>query len=146
MSGEAERTSVFILGLGLIGGSLALALTASGHYRVVGCDRDAETLRKALAAGALAGEGTEEALAQAAQWGTRPTGIEKKVHRTHIFTHVQWELTGFYLDCAAQAPQFFWADARELEENLGFPTAYRQFLEEPLASRRKNGYTEATKE
>lgn len=65
MSGEAERTSVFILGLGLIGGSLALALTASGHYRVVGCDRDAETLRKALAAGALAGEGTEEALAQA---------------------------------------------------------------------------------
>ena len=65
MSGEAERTSVFILGVGLIGGSLALALTASGHYRVVGCDRDAETLRKALAAGALAGEGTEEALAQA---------------------------------------------------------------------------------
>ena len=88
----------------------------------------------------------QEALAQAAQWGTRPTGIEKKVHRTHIFTHVQWELTGFYLDCAVQAPQFFWAGARELEENLGLPTAYRQFLEEPLASRRKNGYTEATKE
>ena len=65
MSGEAERTSVFILGLGLIGGSLALALTASGDTRVGGCDRDAETLRKALAAGALAGEGTEEALAQA---------------------------------------------------------------------------------
>ena len=88
----------------------------------------------------------QEALAQAAQWGTRPTGIEKKVHRTHIFTHVQWDLTGFYLDCAVQAPQFFWAGARELEENLGLPTAYRQFLEEPLASRRKNGYTEATKE
>ena len=59
---------------------------------------------------------------------------------------MQWELTGFYLDCAVQAPQFFWAGARELEENLGLPTAYRQFLEEPLASRRKNGYTEATKE
>lgn len=87
----------------------------------------------------------QEALTQAERWRTHPTGIEKMVRRTHIFTHVQWEMTGYYLSCAAQPPDFFWADAQELEENLGLPTAYRQFLEERLASRQKNGYTEDIK-
>ena len=70
-----------------------------------------------------------QALALAAQWGVRPTGIEKSVHRTHIFTHVQWEMTGYYLDCAACGGDFSWAEAQELEERFGLPTAYRQFLE-----------------
>ena len=71
----------------------------------------------------------QQALRQAERWGTHPTGIEKTIHRTHIFTHVQWELTGVYLECTVRTPRFFWADAQEIEENLGLPTAYRQFLE-----------------
>ena len=70
-----------------------------------------------------------QALALAVQWGVRPTGIEKSAHRTHIFTHVQWEMTGYYLDCAVCGGDFTWAAAQELEERFGLPTAYRQFLE-----------------
>lgn len=72
----------------------------------------------------------QEALAQASAWGVRPTGIEKLVCRTHIFTHVQWNLIGCYLQCAVQNERFVWVTDQELREKIGLPTAYRQFLEE----------------
>ena len=70
-----------------------------------------------------------EALQQAAAWGLRPTGIEKLVHREHIFTHVHWVLTGCYLTCAEKG-DFFWVTEEQLRKEIGLPTAYRQFLEE----------------
>ena len=71
---------------------------------------------------------TAEALRQAEQWGVHPTGILKTAERTHIFTHVQWDLRGVWLTCAAEAPQFTWADEDALRHEIGLPTAYRQFL------------------
>ena len=95
-------------------------------------------VRKRPETGLLAGlwelpnvEGTlsaQQALALAAQWGVHPTGIERVVSRSHIFTHVRWELTGVLLTCAVEAPQFRWVTQRELETEIGLPTAYRQFL------------------
>ena len=70
-----------------------------------------------------------EALRQAEQWGVHPTGILKTAERTHIFTHVQWDLRGIWLTCAAEAPQFTWADENTLQHEIGLPTAYRQFLD-----------------
>ena len=58
------RERVGILGLGLIGGSLALALKGKrGAPEVWGCDRRKETVRKALSAGAIARGCTEAELA-----------------------------------------------------------------------------------
>jgi prephenate dehydrogenase len=55
---------VGILGLGLIGGSLALALKGKrGAPEVWGCDRRKETVRRALSAGAIARGCTEAELA-----------------------------------------------------------------------------------
>lgn len=71
----------------------------------------------------------QEALEQAAAWGVHPTEIERVIHRIHIFTHVQWELTGCYLRCTETA-HFLWFTDAELREQIGLPTAYRQFLEE----------------
>ena len=57
------RERVGILGLGLIGGSLALALKGKrGAPEVWGCDRSKETVRQALAAGAIARGCTEAEL------------------------------------------------------------------------------------
>jgi len=57
------RERVGILGLGLIGGSLALALKGKrGAPEVWGCDRSRETVRKALDAGAIARGCTEAGL------------------------------------------------------------------------------------
>jgi len=58
-----SRERVGILGLGLIGGSLALALKERrGAPEVWGCDRRAETVRRALSAGAIARGCTEAQL------------------------------------------------------------------------------------
>ena len=71
----------------------------------------------------------EQMLRQAEDWGVRPRNLRKTVGRTHVFTHVEWKLTCCYLDCA-QESAFTWVTRRELEEKIGLPTAYRQFLAE----------------
>ena len=70
----------------------------------------------------------QEALTLAARWGVHPTGLERIVQRSHVFTHVRWEMTGVLLTCSAEAPQFRWVTRQELQTQLGLPTAYRQFL------------------
>lgn len=71
----------------------------------------------------------EEMLRQAEDWGVHPRNLRKTAQRTHIFTHVEWKLTCCWLDCAAEN-SFTWVTRGELEETIGLPTAYRQFLAE----------------
>jgi prephenate dehydrogenase len=53
------QTRIAIIGLGVIGGSLGLSLKSLGKYRLVGIDRDEQTLRVALETGAI-DEGTTD--------------------------------------------------------------------------------------
>lgn len=53
-----SEVKVFLLGLGLIGGSLAKALKAAGGYEIWAYDQDAETLTLALDEGAIDHRGT----------------------------------------------------------------------------------------
>ena len=91
--------------------------------------------KKGLLAGLWQLPDTEGALSvpqmleQAETWGVHPRNILKTVQRDHIFTHVHWKLTGCYLECDEEAT-FFWATPKEMQEKIGLPTAYRQFLEE----------------
>lgn len=97
-------------------------------------------LRKRPASGLLAGlweypnvpehHDAQSALDQASEWGVHPTGIEKQLHRTHIFTHIQWDMRCFYLNCAERPETFTWADASELDEKYALPTAFRMFRED----------------
>ncbi len=52
--------NIVIVGLGLIGGSLAKAFRACGGFTVTGIDRDGAVLRKALETGAIDRAGSEE--------------------------------------------------------------------------------------
>lgn len=72
----------------------------------------------------------EEAAALAAEWGCEPHDLLSHRHRTHIFTHIVWEMEGYLLSCGREDPRFFWADKKELQETYALPTAFRQFLEE----------------
>lgn len=58
-----KNLTVGIVGLGLIGGSMAKAAHRCGH-RVLGCDKAPEVMAQALAEGVLAGELTESALGE----------------------------------------------------------------------------------
>ena len=87
-------------------------------------------------------EGTltaQQALELAAAWQTHPIGLERTVRRKHIFTHVEWDMTGVWLQCAAMPEQFSWFTTEQLRETIGLPTAYRQFLTEYYKEDHQNG-------
>ena len=56
---------------------------------------------------------------------TNVENIEKTVHKKHIFTHIQWNMTGFYISLNAEDPRFSWLPP----ETPALPTAFKQFLE-----------------
>ena len=99
---------------------------------------DRVALRKRPDTGLLAGlyefphlPGTlpaSEIIRAAEDWGVHPEFLEKTVGRTHIFTHIQWNMTGARLHCAAENQAFIWADRETVLRDIPLPTAFRQFL------------------
>ena len=107
-------------------------------------------LRKRPKTGLLAGlwefpnaEGTlDEAAASAAveSWGLVPRQWESRLTAKHIFTHVEWHMTGYTLEVAGDGPaDFVWAGAEELGERA-VPSAFARYSEE--AKRRLGGWKE----
>ena len=47
----------------------------------------------------------------------------------HIFTHVEWQMTGKLVDVCAFLQPYTWVTARELRELYALPSAFRPFLE-----------------
>ena len=70
----------------------------------------------------------QEAVHQAEIWGLHPRSLEKTVSRTHIFTHIQWNMTGVRIYCDRESREFLWADRETVRREMALPTAFRQFL------------------
>ena len=70
--------------------------------------------------------------AQAAQpladWGLTPKAWAKKLTAKHIFTHVEWHMTGYVLEVEGQGP-FLWADGAGLDAHA-VPSAFAKFYAE----------------
>ena len=64
-----------------------------------------------------------------AAWGIVPTGWRKKLDAKHIFTHVEWHMTGYLLTVSGEDGGFTWADRAGLEA-LAVPSAFGKYLEE----------------
>ena len=73
-----------------------------------------------------------EALEHVRHLGMEPREIYRKLEKKHIFTHIQWDMTGYYLEIAQPAGQFRWLTAEEVDREAALPTAYRQFWETRL--------------
>ena len=73
---------------------------------------------------------TGHALAAVEKMGLRPAQLLREVSRKHIFTHIQWNLRGVYLEVAAAEGDFHWFTAEEIDTQAALPTAFRQFWEE----------------
>ncbi len=71
------------------------------------------------------------ALRHAEKIGLRPAELLMETRRTHVFTHIRWEMTGYVILCREEAPDFVWASENELRERYALPTAFRQFLDFP---------------
>ena len=74
--------------------------------------------------------GEEQALAWAKEHALAPRELERQVNRHHIFTHIRWDMRGYFLRVDSPGEGFTWLTLREIDEQAALPTAFRQFREE----------------
>ena len=72
----------------------------------------------------------EEAVRWAEEKGLHPRHVERSMDRHHIFTHIRWDLRGWFLEVEEMAGGFTWLTLDEIDEQAALPTAFRQFREE----------------
>ena len=73
---------------------------------------------------------TADALRQLESWNLSPKELLREVHRKHIFTHIQWNMKGIYLEVSLPSGNFQWFDKEEINTQAALPTAFRLFWEE----------------
>lgn len=61
--------------------------------------------------------------------GIQVKDILLQVDKKHIFTHIQWNMRGYYLDVACSGEKFQWFTPLEIRKDAALPTAFRQFWE-----------------
>ncbi len=72
--------------------------------------------------------GDGEIAAVLARLGVPEFSLERRVERKHIFTHIEWDMVCYEMQCGEMTPRFTWVTPEELEANIPLPTAFRQFL------------------
>ena len=70
----------------------------------------------------------KEAADPVEHWGLRIIDWREQLHAKHIFTHVEWHMTGYVLSVRGEQPEFTWVDEEQLED-LAVPSAFAKFLE-----------------
>ncbi len=73
---------------------------------------------------------TRQALTQVEAMGLHPVELLREVSRKHIFTHIQWNMRGIYLEVASPEGGFHWFTPEEIQTQAALPTAFRLFWEE----------------
>lgn len=69
------------------------------------------------------------AIELAERWGLQVRDVRRQLDKKHIFTHIIWNMRGFYMEVKTKSEHFQWFSAEEIKGNAALPTAYRQFWE-----------------
>lgn len=72
----------------------------------------------------------DAALETLRQMGLRPKDVLRQVSRKHIFTHIQWDMQGFYIEVSQTDTRLTWLTKQQIREDAALPTAFRQFFDE----------------
>ncbi len=76
-------------------------------------------------------EGTyqpREIRAQLARDGWQVEKLLSLAPAKHIFTHIEWHMTGYYAELARETPDLIWVTPDELRGKYALPSAFRAFL------------------
>ena len=72
----------------------------------------------------------EAALLKVEEMGLKPRDILRQVEKKHIFTHIQWNMRGIYIEVANPEGVLSWFTKEQINSQAALPTAFRQFWEE----------------
>lgn len=73
---------------------------------------------------------TQQVLSDLSDRGFAPVQIYRQVDRSHIFTHIRWQMRGIYLEVREAAADYTWLTKDKINSEIALPTAFRQFWEE----------------
>ena len=71
----------------------------------------------------------QETLEQVEKDGAIPKEILLQVERKHIFTHIEWDMCGTYVETANCGGEYLWLTAEQINSQIALPTAFRLFWE-----------------
>ncbi len=101
---------------------------------------DTVALHKRSASGLLAGMwefpnvdeklGKQEAVTQVTGWQADPVDLLMQTSYTHIFSHVEWHMTAYYIRCRKTNKKWKWVTKESLDETYALPSAFRPFREQ----------------
>ncbi len=65
-------------------------------------------------------------------WGLTPRVWRRRVTAKHIFTHVEWHMSGYALEASGDGPEdFFWADKAALAARA-VPSAFARYYAQAM--------------
>ena len=71
----------------------------------------------------------QQTLKEVEKNGAKPKDILLQVERKHIFTHIEWDMCGAYVEVANCGGSYIWLTAEEINSQIALPTAFRLFWE-----------------
>lgn len=71
-----------------------------------------------------------DAIRYAEEIGLCPEAPYRLSERTHIFTHVEWNMTCYFIPCRRATDAYQWASREAVSGHYALPTAFRMFLED----------------
>ena len=69
----------------------------------------------------------EEVRAALAEQGLLPREIRPCGEARHVFTHVEWHMTGYFADLSEQSGDYVWKTAAEIRADCAVPTAFKAY-------------------
>ena len=71
----------------------------------------------------------QEAMQQVKSWNLAPEELLFSTQYTHIFSHVEWQMTAYYIRCKSVNKSFDWVTPDMLDAGYALPSAFRPFRE-----------------
>ena len=72
----------------------------------------------------------KDVICKVEEMGANPRDILRQVEKKHIFTHIEWDMNGIYMEVAEPVAELTWLTPEQICLEAALPTAFRQFWEE----------------
>ncbi len=69
----------------------------------------------------------EEASEMLTMHSLTPVSLRTLGEAKHIFTHIEWHMQGYEVECAEETSDFLWKSAEEIKAHFAIPTAFRGY-------------------